>query len=261
MGDKQFTIGIIGGGVLGQAVASFFDKAKIYDKFKKFDVLDEVLGQDVIFVCVPTPYKNGFDRSYLDDVFLNFKNLNDTKIIVIKSTVIPGTTDYFQGKYKQHKVLFNPEFLTEKTAKEDFNNPDKQIVGFTSASKNVAEDILSILPKAPYQKTMPSKTSELLKYSINSFYANKVIFGNLLYDLCQSMDVDYNDLKEAFVSDKRIADSHFNVMHGGYRGYGGKCLPKDVKALIDFGNKQNVSATLLEAMDSLNNEYNKRLVK
>lgn len=256
MSNYNYTIGIIGGGVVGQAVAAFFKGAKVYDKFKPLDKLEEVLKQDLIFVCVPTPYENGFDRSYLDDAFSHFKNLAD-KIVVIKSTSLPGTTDYFQAQYPHIKVLFNPEFLTEKTAGYDFLNPDKQLVGYTVKSQDVAEAVLQILPDAPYKKVLPAKAAELVKYAINSFYATKVIFGNLLYDIAESLGVDYADVKSAFVSDKRISDSHFEVMHGGYRGFGGKCLPKDLKALRDFGKGHGVDVSLLEKVDELNSKYKK----
>lgn len=254
MPSEQYTIGVIGGGVVGQAVANFFPGARLYDKFKTIDPIDDVLRQDIIFICVPTPYERGFDRSALDDVFSRLSGLDD-KIIVIKSTVLPGTTDYYQDKYPKLKVFFNPEFLSDKTAKEDFILPDKQLVGFTAASQDIAGEVLGILPDAPYKKIMPAKAAELIKYAVNSFYASKVIFGNLLYDLSESLGLDYNIVKEAFVSDKRIADSHFDVWHGGYRGYGGKCLPKDLKTLRDFGQAAAVDVSLLEAIDRLNQKY------
>lgn len=256
MSNHKYTIGIIGGGVVGQAVAGFFNEVKIYDKFKSLDKIDDVLKQDIIFICVPTPYINGFDRSYLDDVFDNFKNLSD-KIVIIKSTSLPGTTDFYQVKFPRLKILFNPEFLSEKTANQDFLKPDKQIVGFTDKSQAVSELVLSLLPEAPYKKTMPAASAELVKYAVNSFYATKVIFGNWLYDLSQSLGVDYDQLKEAFVADQRIFDSHFDVWHGGYRGFGGKCLPKDLKSIKDFSITRGVDAALLETVDTLNQKYSK----
>ncbi len=254
MSNQKYTVGVIGGGVVGQAVANFFGNAKVYDKFKQFDSLAEVLDQDVIFVCVPTPYQVGFDRSILDDVFSNFGNLSD-KIIVIKSTTLPGTTDYYQEKFPKLKILFNPEFLTEKTAQNDFLKPDKQIVGHTAKSWEVAELVLSLLPPAPYKRILPAATAELVKYAINSYYATKVIFGNWLYDLAQSFGLNYNELKEAFVSDQRITDSHLDVWHGGYRGFGGKCLPKDLKSIKDFAQARGIDVALLEAVDALNQKY------
>lgn len=255
MPSEQYTIGVIGGGVVGQAVANFFPGARLYDKFKTIDPIDDVLRQDIIFICVPTPYERGFDRSALDDVFSRLSGLDD-KIIVIKSTVIPGTTDYYQEQHPKLKVLFNPEFLTERTANEDFIRPDKQLVGFTEKSQVAAKRVLSLLPDAPYKKQLPARAAELVKYAVNSYYASKVIFGNLIYDLAEGLGVDYNVVKEAFTADKRITDSHFDVWHGGYRGYDGKCLPKDLKTLRDFGQACGVDVSLLEVIDRLNQKYN-----
>lgn len=255
MSNDKFTIGIVGNGFVGSAVASFFGEAKIYDKFKAVDPWDEVIKRELIFVCVPTPYSEGFDRGALDDVFGKIVASGQQPIVVIKSTCVPGTTDHFQKQYPQLKILFNPEFLTQATAIEDFKNPDKQLIGYTEQSRDVAQSVLDVLPDAPYKKTMPAAAAELVKYAVNSYYATKVIFGNMLYDLAQSLGVDYNEVKAAFVADKRITDSHFEVMHGGYRGFGGKCLPKDLLSLIELGKKKGADVSLLEKVDKINERY------
>ena len=255
MSNKEYSIGVIGAGVVGQAVASFFNKAKLYDKFKSVDAAEEVLDKDVIFVCVPTPYQNGFDRSILEEVFALIGRDKKERVVVIKSTSIPGTTDYFQALYPRLRILFNPEFLTQKTAREDFRKPDKQLVGFTEQSRGIAQSILDILPSAPYQKIIPAKAAEFVKYAVNAFYATKVIFGNMLYDIANSLGVDYAQVKEAFVAGQRITDSHFDVFAGGYRGYGGKCLPKDLLALVELGKKKGVDVGLLEKVDEMNEKY------
>lgn len=255
MSNQPYTIGIMGGGFVGSSVASFFDGAKVYDKFNPVDPLEGALEQELIFVCVPTPYENGFDRSALDDVFEKIGASGKSHIVVIKSTCIPGTSDYFQDAYPHLKVLFNPEFLTQATAEEDFKRPDKQLVGYTEQSRDSAQSVLDMLPDAPYKKIMPATSAELAKYAVNTFYATKVVFGNMLYDLARSFGVDYDEVKEAFVADKRIADSHFDVLHGGYRGYGGKCLPKDLLALLELGKKKGVDVGLLEKVDEMNERY------
>lgn len=241
--------------MVGKAASSFFKEAKVYDKFNPIDPLEKVLGQEVIFVCVPTPYNNGFDRSILEEVFSEIAKDGKERIVVIKSTSIPGTTDYFQATYPHLNVLFNPEFLSEKTAQQDFIKPDKQLVGYTEKSRDVAEHILNMLPSAPYKKVMPSAAAELVKYGINAYYATKVVFANMLYDFAQSLGVDYQEVKDALVSDQRITDSHFDVLHGGYRGYGGKCLPKDLLSLLELGKKQGIDASLLETVDEMNRKY------
>jgi len=255
MSNQEYTIGIFGGGVVGKAAASFFKDSVTYDKFNPIDPLEAVLERELLIVCVPTPFKDGFDRSILEEVFRQIGSDKKERIVVIKSTCIPGTTDYFQEQYPHLKVLFNPEFLSEKTAKEDFVKPDKQLVGFTEKSRDVSQAVLDILPNAPYKKIVQAQSAELVKYAVNSFYATKVIFGNMLYDLAESLGIDYNEVKEAFVSDQRITDSHFDALHGGYRGYGGKCLPKDVQTLVDFGKKHRVDVSLLEKIEEMNAKY------
>ncbi len=256
MSTPLLSVGVIGGGVVGTAVSGFFKDGAVYDAYKESDPIESVLKTDVIFICVPTPYEEGFDRSALEDAFSHFKDVPEGKIVVIKSTSIPGTTQYFQEQYPHITVLFNPEFLTEKTAQADFLKPDKQLVGYVrEKDKAQAEKVLDMLPDAPYKVVLPAQGAELVKYAINSYYANKVVFGNMLYDLAESLRVPYEDVKAAFVSDQRITDSHFDVLHGGYRGYGGKCLPKDVRALRDFAQSKGVDASLLESMEHLNEIY------
>ncbi len=250
-------IGIIGGGVVGSAIKDFFNSpdfaVKIYDKYKPIDPLDEVLTSDYIFIGVPTPYNHGFDLAEMNDAFNNLKAVKD-KIVIIKSTVLPGTTDNYQKQYPNLKILFNPEFLTEATAVEDFRKPDKQIVGYTAQSQGVAEQVLNLLPPAPLQKIMPAREAEMVKYAVNSFYALKVIFANQLYDLCQKIGFDYDLVRQGFAADKRIFDSHFEIFHKGYRGYGGKCLRKDVDSLIDFGERNNFSLELLKTAKEINDK-------
>lgn len=246
-------IGIFGGGVLGNAMKQYFTEAKIFDKYQAIDPLAEVLNQDILFICVPTPYTKGkgFDLAEIDDVFSKLATVTD-KIVVIRSTVLPGTTDSYQVKYPQHQILFNPEFLTEVSAMEDFLHPDKQIVGYTEKSQNVAEEVLAILPQAPYKKIMPAKEAEMIKYAVNNYYALKVIFANQVYDICQAAGINYETVKEGFVADKRVMNSHLEIVHKGYRGYGGKCLRKDMDSMIDFAQEQGIDLKLFKAARDIN---------
>ncbi len=249
----QKSIGIIGGGVVGLAVKNFYPNAKVYDKFKDFDSLEDVMQKDYIFVCVPTPFNNGFDPSIIDEVYKKLSGLKD-KAVIIKSTAIPGTSERLQKEYPHLRVLFNPEFLDSSKANKDFCNPDKQIVGYTAKSKDIAKDVMSILPRAPYESMMPATAAEVLKYMVNTYYATKVIFANQIYDICEKLGVDYDIVREGFEHDRRVAPGNFDVWHGGSRGFDGKCLPKDLASFIRYGEDIGVDLALLQEVQKINQQ-------
>ena len=252
---KKYSIGIIGLGTVGGALENYFKEKGlslfVYDKDGRGSLV-KVNKADIIFICVPTPFdkKNGFDLSYVEDAF---KNISGRKIVVIKSTVLPGTTEKMQKKYPGHKVLFNPEFLTERNAINDMKLPDKQIVGFTAKSRGIAKDILRILPDAPFKKIVASRDAEMVKYFINTFLAAKVVFANQMYDLCKKSGIDYKTVKKIVTADNRIGDSHLDIFFDGYRGYGGKCLPKDTRAIIHFADSIGVDLKLHKTIEEINN--------
>ncbi len=256
----QFKIGIMGLGTVGGNLKEYFEErgneVLSYDPDKKIGSLEEVNQADVFFICVPTPFHNGkgFDLSFVEDACQNVKG---EKIIIIKSTVVPGTTDKLQKKYNQHKFLFNPEFLTEATAKEDMVHPERQIIGYTGKSQAIAEDILKILPRAKFEKIMPAIDAEMVKYFSNTWFATKVVFANQIYDLCQKIGANYETIKEAAAADKMVGKNHLDVFHKGYRGYGGKCLPKDIRAFIELAEKRGVDLKLHKIVEEINNKLRK----
>lgn len=253
--DRTHKVGVVGGGVVGKALAAYYGEMKIYDKYHPVDAVAEVGKCDVIFVAVPTPFTGHPDLTEMDNAIATVvKHLSDPEkqIIIIKSTVVPGTTDRYQARYPHVNFVFNPEFLTEKTATEDFAHPDKQLVGFTEKTRELASLVMDILPGAPYKKILPAKACEIAKYTINSYYAFKVIFANCIYDYAGKVGADYNQVREGLAADRRIVDSHFDVLHGGYRGYGGKCLPKDIKTLAWYAKEQGVPAKFIESIIALN---------
>jgi len=250
-------IGVIGVGMVGGALQRYFENVRgikpfLYDTGKKLGLAQEVNQAEVIFICVPTPFnkeKNYFDSSYLEDAFSKIKG---GKIIVIKSTTLPGTTESFQQKYPQHKILVNPEFLTEATADQDMCYPDRQILGYTKKSYNIAGEVMQILPLAPLEKIMPATEAEMVKYFGNTWFSTKVIFANEIYNLCEKLGIDYNRVMEAASADKRIGRTHLEVWHKGKRGFAGKCLPKDMKAFIKFAEKQGIDLKLHKVVDEIN---------
>ena len=254
---NKYSISIVGGGAVGKAIAAYYKDVKIYDKYKPVDPIEEAAKSDVIFVAVPTPFTNQPDLSEMDDAIETVsRHLTnpEKQIIVIKSTVVPGTTDRYQEKYPHMNFIFNPEFLTEKTATLDFANPDKQLVGFTEKTRGLGASVLDMLPHAPYRKTLPAKVCEMVKYTINSYYAFKVIFANSIYDYAIKVGANYEEVRQGLAADKRIADSHFDVLHGGYRGYGGKCLPKDIQTLAWYARQNNSPVKFIETIIALNDK-------
>jgi UDPglucose 6-dehydrogenase len=244
-------IGIIGVGVVGSAVQSVISGAFLYDKYKNIGSAKDVNQADIVFICVNTPYlkDKGFDISAVDDAI---SILEGEKIAVIKSTVLPGSTDKMQAKYPQHKLLFNPEFLRQAYAVEDMAKPSEQIVGCTKQSEPFAREVAEVLPKAPHVFVVPAKEAEMIKYASNTFLALKVIFANQIYDVCQKAGINYETIKEMASVSPRFGFSHFDVMGDGYRGYSGACLPKDVKALIQFGDEIGVPLDILKTADAIN---------
>jgi len=258
---ESHKIGIVGIGMVGGAVNRYFRSVGIvpyiYDKYNQLGSPEEINKADIIFICVPTPYKKtgGFDLSAVEETL---KIIKGNKIIVLKSTVWPGTTESLQKKYSRHKILFNPEFLSEATADEDMKKPDIQIVGYTKKSKPVAEKIMEILPLAPFKKIVPASEAEMIKYFHNVHGAVKVIFANQMYDLCRAMKIDYGIVKECAAASKHIlTDLYLNVWHNKYRGYGGSCFPKDIRALVQFGDRNGIDLALLKTAEKINNNLMK----
>lgn len=257
--QTELKVGIMGSsGMVGGAVKRYFEKRGVaplcFDKYKNEGSLEDVNRADVVFICVPTPYEEatgGFDLSFVKSAITS---LVGEKIIVIKSTVLPGTTDEMQKEFSRHKFLFNPEFLTQSSADNDMSFPDRQIVGYTEKSYDAAGSVIRLLPLAPFERIVPAKEAEMIKYFGNTWFSAKVVFANQIYDLCAKLGINYDIVKECVSADKRIGPSHLEVLHGGYRGYGGACLPKDTRALIQLGDRVGAAMELLKKVEEINNK-------
>jgi len=248
-------VGIMGLGVVGSAVRGYFEaqghRPRLYDPYLVLGSRQEINEARVIFVCVPTPHREhgGFDPSAVEEAIAL---LTPGKIVVIKSTVLPGTTDALQRRHPDHRVLFSPEFLREATAHEDFLRPDRQIVGCTDLSWPVAGEVISLLPRAPFMRIVTAAEAEMAKYMANAFLALKVSFANEIYDLCTALGINYEAVRPLVAADARIGPSHLDVFQDGYRGYDGKCLPKDIRSLMDLAQAAGVSLRLLRAAHDVN---------
>lgn len=247
-------IGIIGLGMVGGAVNAWFTRATKYDLKKFPDGLSAVNKAEIVFICVPTPYsrKTGYN---LQAVERAAQSLTGQKIVVLKSTVLPGTTTQFQKKYPQHTWLFHPEFLRDKSAVQDFLKADRQIIGMakkTARHRAAAKRLMQLLPRAAYSAIVSSTEAELIKQFANAFGASKVVFANMMYDVCRLIGADYDQVRQGLGNDPRITGSWLNVWYEGYRGYSGKCFPKDMAAMMWWGKKKRHPLPLLELADSIN---------
>lgn len=250
-------IGFIGQGFIGKNYADDFEKRGFkvvrYAKDDKYlKNKDHIKKCDIVFIAVPTPSTPfGFDDSIVREVV---KLVGKGKVAVIKSTIIPGTTESLQKENKGIFVVHSPEFLTEATAKHDAEYPDRNIVGIPVDNKIFKEKanlVLSVLPNAPYQKVCTSREAELVKYGGNCWFYFKVIYINLLYDLAKKFGCNYDIVREAMSADPRIGSTHLNPIHQGGRGAGGHCFIKDFSALRLIFEKNINDKKGLEVLKSL----------
>ena len=271
-------IGIVGQGYVGTAIKVGFEPyydLETYDKYDEkkstCDLADLVEKCKVIFVCVPTPMnKDGschtdivegvikdIDKwcyAYWGNYDLDKNTIDNKPIVVIKSTVPPGTTDRLHRKYKSVDVIFNPEFLTEANFLEDFKNQSRIILGGIRRGTTKLRQVYSkVFPHATIVKTN-AKYAETVKYFINCFLGTKVSFANEMKILCDEIDIDYDKVVEYATYDERLGKSHWAVPgpDGDY-GFGGHCLPKDISAIVNEYDDMK----LLQVVLDVNNKVRK----
>ncbi len=200
---------------------------------------DAIATCDIVFIAVPTPTTEaGFDASIVKNVL---PLVGKGKIAIIKSTIIPGTTEALQSEFPEIFVLHSPEFLVEKTAAYDAAHPNRNIVGIphdTEEYRDKARMVIGILPTSPYTSIMRARDAEFVKYAGNCFLFTKVMFMNLLYDLVSNTGGDWQRIKDALVHDPRIGESHTEPLHAGGRGAGGHCFIKDFEAFREMYTAQ-----------------------
>ena len=249
---KKFKVGVIGNGFVGEAISFAFSPISeiyIYDKdpLKSTCDLSSVHNCDFVFICVPTPmFQDGSqDLSYVENTF---ENATKKPVYILKSTVLPGTTDQLSKKYSNLKIIFSPEFLTERTAKLDMLTQTRIILGGDSKLTEKALILFNQRFKIKNIIQTDSITAELTKYMNNAFFATKISIMNEFKLLCDKIGADWEDALQGFVSDARVGNSHLNVPgHDGKLGYGGTCFPKDVNALIFFSETIGIELNTVKA--------------
>lgn len=263
MKNVSIKIGVVGMGFVGNACIAGFEYGgfTVYsfdvDKSKNpthDSLLSLVSESNVVFLCVPTPMNistGECDYRIIEGIVAEIQsfNLSRLPILVIKSTIPPGTTDYLSKKYNL-PLVFNPEFLTEANWFRDFITQDRVVI---SGTKEQFQELKFI-----YQEVFPVTSTpffhlsnieaELVKYISNSFLATKVAFFNEMYQICQKSGVTYESVRSAVTSDPRIGISHTMVPGlDGQFGYSGTCFPKDINAFIRYAKKIGLDPKLLEA--------------
>ena len=243
-------IGIIGNGFVGNSIAFGFSpthEIKIHDKDNKrnMNTIEEVLDCDFIFVAVPTPMKA--DGSISLDVVIkalgeiNEKNKRTDNIIILKSTMTPGTTGLLKEQFPKLNIVFNPEFLTERTAKLDFLTQARIILGGNPKHTAKVKTLFEERFMHCYVIETNTTTAEMIKYMNNVFFASKVSIMNEFKQVCKEVGADWDVAVKGFAADQRIGDSHLHVPGpDGKLGFGGSCFPKDINAFISMAESLEI---------------------
>jgi UDPglucose 6-dehydrogenase len=234
------------------------------------DLKSAVDDSEVSFICVGTPsgLLGDIDLRYIEEVGRDIGKFlsDDYHVVVMKSTVVPGTTEYSlipliesaSGKKvgRDFGVVMNPEFLREGTAIDDFLHPDRIVIGgIDDRSTEVISRLYSGFD-APVMKTTP-RTAEMIKYATNSFLATKISFINEIGNICKPLGIDCYDVAEGLGMDSRVSKSFLNAG----LGFGGSCFPKDVKAIVGKAKEVYYHPLVLNAALELNETQPLKLIK
>ena len=264
-------IGIIGQGFVGTAIREGlknFYSVSVYD-LKKELCPEEMLATppgivqncEIIFQCLPTPMRisGECDLRIVKDSLETLNAIssahNKNPIVVIKSTVPPGTCESLNEQFENINIVFSPEFLTEANSIEDFKKQTRIILGgprpYTTQVKTMFR---KAFPHIPIIKT-GYKTAEMVKYFINNFLSVKVSFANEMYEICNTLNIDYDKVTEYALFDQRIVRSHLPVpAPAGDCAYGGHCFPNDIDAIIYIAIFLGLAPDILEAKKQKNNK-------
>ena len=252
-------IGIVGLGVVGGAIKYGFEKlgheVAVHD-IKLGTSLEDVLRTEICYVCVPTPsVEDGrCDVSIVEEVVGELKHWDYEGIIAIKSTVEPGVTNRLALTYHTTKICFVPEFLRERCAIADFiENHDLCVIG--TDSDEVYEAVKQSHGKYPAAFVkLPPTEAEFVKYMNNIYNATLITLANSIYELCKLYKADYSKVKAAIVQRRHIYDMYLDC-NEIFRGFGGPCLPKDLKALKYVAESNGTGVEFFSEILKENSKY------
>ncbi|MCD6303990.1 MAG: UDP-glucose/GDP-mannose dehydrogenase family protein [Planctomycetes bacterium] len=248
-------IGIVGYGVVGRSLHRLFgEDAVTLDA----DATDEdraaINACDFVFICVPTPVGAGghCNTSIVEECV----RWIDGPEIIIRSTVAPGTTERLRRQYGKG-IIFQPEYIGE-TPSHPLADVRKHTFVILGGPRDETSRVADLYQRYYHSEVRfyftDSRTAEVAKYMENSFYAVKVMFCNEFYDIARAHGVDYNELREIWLADPRISRDH-TFVYPDNRGFSGKCLPKDVTAIIASSRQRGFEPRLLEILMEINEEY------
>jgi UDPglucose 6-dehydrogenase len=268
--EDKMKIGIVGVGVVGGAVK--YGMEKLGHDVRVHDIaldtrLEDVLNTELCFICVPTPEKEDgdCDSDIVESVISDLSHLRYTGIVVIKSTITPGTTDRIRKEYSNswntfRGICFVPEFLRERCAIADFTeNHDVCVIGVKQRwgeGNGVYETIKMAHGKYPQKFVRMTPTeAELCKYFSNVYNAMRVTFANGFYEVCQKLGADYTKIKDAVVQRPTLIDMYLDC-NEKFRGFAGVCLPKDTAAFAKLVEDLDIDCKLFRTIVEDNKLYN-----
>lgn len=249
---SQPAVAVIGVGAVGRSMAELFPSAVLYDEPLGLGTREQVSACRFAFVCVPTPSlpSGGCDTSIVESVL----EWCESEIVVLRSTVIPGTTERL-ARESGRRVVFQPAYGPGSTPEHPYADVRSQrwviLGGPREWSVPVADLYKRVFSSDLAIHQTDARTAELTKYMENAFLAMKVAFCNEFFDLATAIGVDYNELRELWLLDERVGRSHTWV-HPDERGFGGDCLPKDLAALLRLTETVGAEGPLLPAIEASN---------
>jgi UDPglucose 6-dehydrogenase len=242
------SVAIVGFGAVGRGMKTLFPDAVLFDEPLGIGTREQVNRCQFAFVCVPTPADEygRCDTSIVEEVV----SWIECSTIVLRSTVPPGTTERLAERYGK-RIVFQPEYGPGETSDHPFADVRSIrwviLGGLRAWTKPVCELYQTVFSSDVVMQQTDARTAELTKYMENAYLAMKVAFCNEFYGLAERIGVDYNELRELWLLDPRIGRSHTWV-HPDDRGFGGKCLPKDLEALLQFGTDAGEELRLLRGV-------------
>ena len=250
--ETDFSTAIVGYGAVGRGLHQLFPDACAFDEPLGIGSREEVNSCRFAFVAVPTPAGSGgaADTSIVEDVV----SWIESEYIILRSTVPVGTTDRLREATGK-AIVFQPEYGPAETPDHPFNNLRNVrwviLGGERRHTAHVADLYKTTFNADIVIQQTDARTAELTKYMENAFLALKVTFCNEFFDIARAFGIDYNELRELWLLDPRIGRSHTFVMPHS-RGFGGRCLPKDLSAIIETAQSAGVTPSLLEATRMVN---------